>query len=336
MPKRSPAEQLDRAIETMLVALSPEPENDPNPSLARLMPIAQILRDLPRPDFKAALKSDLQRRTSMKEGTAPSAAPSSRTAHFRRPGFNNIAPIILVNGAAQLIEFLTSAFAGVERIRVPRPDGLIMHAEVGIGDSVIELGDANDQHPPRPTTVHLYVNDAGATYARAMHAGALSIYAPTDDHPSGDRQGCVKDPFGNVWYIAMTKGWTPGPEGLRSVQPYLHLRDAHKMIPFIEAAFGAETLGVHKSSQGAVLHATIMIANATFEIDEAHAEFQPMPCYLHVYVPDTDALYAQALRGGATSVTPPADMPYGDRSAAVRDPFGNTWYLATYLGPLNT
>src|SRR5207249_3690504 len=48
--------------------------------------------------------------------------------------------------------------------------------------------------------------------------------------------------------------------------------------------------------------------------------------------PDADAMYAQALRAGAISVEPPTDKPYGDRSAGVRDPFGNSWYLNTFLG----
>jgi uncharacterized glyoxalase superfamily protein PhnB len=104
------------------------------------------------------------------------------------------------------------------------------------------------------------------------------------------------------------------------------------MIPFVEAAFGAEALGVHKSPDGRVLHATLSIANSTFEIDEAHDEFQPTPARLHVYVTDTDAVYAQAVRSGATGVTPPNDAPYGDRAATVKDPFGNTWFLATYRG----
>jgi uncharacterized glyoxalase superfamily protein PhnB len=104
------------------------------------------------------------------------------------------------------------------------------------------------------------------------------------------------------------------------------------MIPFIEAALGAEATGVHKSPDGIVRHATIEIAGATFEIDEAQGESQATQSYLHVYVPDTDAVYAQALAAGATGVTPPSNAPYGDRAAAVNDPFGNTWFLATYLG----
>ena len=266
----------------------------------------------------------------MNEGTAKSSEASATLPPFVRPGFNNIAPYIVVNGAARFIEFLKAAFQGNERLRVPRPDGAVMHAEIGIGNSVIELADASEQHPPRQATIHLYVDDADAAYERALRAGATSIYS-VHDHVSGDRQGCVKDEFGNVWYIAMAK-WEPGPEGIRSVQPYLHLHGAEKMIPFAEAAFHAETLGVAKSPEGKILHATIKIGHATFEIDEAYGEFQPMPCYLHVYVPDADAYYAEAVRAGATSVETPATKPYGERSAALKDSFGNTWFLATYLG----
>jgi PhnB protein len=346
MPKRSPAVQLDRAIDALLVALQPEPEPNPSPAVVQLIPIARALRDLPRPDFKSSLKSDLQRRTTMNEATAP-APKLSRATQFRRPNFPNIAPYFLVKGASQFIDFIVSAFEGTERIRVPRPDGSIMHAEVAIGNSAIELGDANEQYPSRPMTTHLYVPDADATYARALEAGATPVHAPTDDHPSGDRWGEAKDPFGNTWYIATRKSqmkmesreWIAhvreslsAPEGFLTVQPYMHLRNAHDMIPFIEAALGAHATGVHKSPDGIVRHATIEIAGATFEIDEAQDESQPTQSYLHVYVPDTDAVYAQALAAGATSVTPPYTAPYGERSAAIADPFGNTWFLATYLG----
>jgi len=332
MRKRSPAVQLDRAIDALLVALQPEPERLSSPALAQLMPIARALSLLPRPDFKLALKSDLQRRSTMTESAARTQS-SSGTAHFRRPGFDNIAPYFLVHGAPKFLDFLVFAFEATERIRVPRPDGAIMHAEVAIGPlDVIELADANEQYPARVMTTHLYVPDAHASYARALEGGATAIHPPYDDHPSGDRWGAVIDPFGNTWFIATPQGWVPGPEGLRTVQPYLHLREAHKMIPFVEAAFGATASGVAESAEGAILHATIEVAGATFEIAEAHGESKASPHYLHVYVPDTDAAYAQALAAGATGVTPPSDAPYGDRAAAVKDPFGNTWFLATYRG----
>ena len=336
MPKRSLAVQLDEAVQAMLVSLRPRPEEVPDRRLAPLVYVAQELRELPREEFRAALKSDLQRRASMSESTAPSSsgagAAQARAAHFIRPGLLSLTPYIIVRPAAQFIDFLKSAFGATERMRMPAPDGSIMHAEVALGNGAIEVSDGNEEYPTAPAAVHLYVDDPDATYARTLQAGATSFYAPTDDHPSGDRWGAVKDPFGNHWYIAKPRGWTPGPEGLRSVQPYLHLREAHKMIPFLEAAFGAEAMGVHKSPEGAVLHATIRIGNTTMEIDEAHGEFQPMPCHLHVYVPDTDAVYAQAIRAGATSIEAPTDKPYGDRAAGVKDLFGNSWFIATYLG----
>ncbi len=268
----------------------------------------------------------------MNEGSAASGTAPAPAVHYLRPGLTSITPYIIMNKAAEFIEFLKAAFGGVERLRVPTPDGKIMHAEITIGNGAVEVGDGNEQFPAAPTEIHLYVDDADATYARALQAGATSIYPPTDEHPSGDRWGAVQDQFGNRWHIATPKGWTPGPEGLRSIQPYLHLRDAHKMIPFLESAFSAEAMGVHQSPAGLVLHATIRIGNATLEVAEAQGEFQPKPCHLHVYVPDADATYERALRAGATSIETPQNKPYGDRSAGVKDAWGNSWFIATYLG----
>lgn len=247
-------------------------------------------------------------------------------------GHGTIAPYIIVPRAGEFIEFLKVAFGGMERFRVPRGPGseLIMHAEVAIGNSTIELADANEQFPAAPMAIHLYFDDADAVFARAIEAGATSIYE-VGDHVSGDRQGAVRDSFGNLWYIAMIQGWTPGPEGVPSVQPYLHLRGSEKMIPFLKNAFGGVvTDHVPMSPEGHVLHATVQIGDNTLELDEAHGEFQPMPCHLHLHVDDADAMHARALRAGATLVDAPSDRPYG-RSGGVKDPFGNTWYMTSPL-----
>jgi uncharacterized glyoxalase superfamily protein PhnB len=92
----------------------------------------------------------------MNEGTAKSSEASAKLPSFVRPGFGNIAPYIVVNGAGKFIEFLKTSFQGTERLRVARPDGAVMHAEVGIGNSVIELAAASEQHPSRLNTTHLY------------------------------------------------------------------------------------------------------------------------------------------------------------------------------------
>jgi PhnB protein len=331
MPKRSPVEQLDLAIGAMLARPQKRPVPRPAASVAKLLTLVRPLRDFPRPEFKASLKRELHRRAFMSEATATPRIPEA--ADFRPPGFPNIAPYFLVSDGAKFIDFVVSSFEGVERGRFKRPDGTLMHAEITIGDSIVELGEANEQFPARPATTHVYVEDADTAFNRALDAGATSIFFPTSDHPSGDRWGALRDPFGNVWHIATPGGWALGATGMpRSVQPYLHLHDAHKMLPFLESAFNAKATGVHTSPEGKVLHATVEIAGATLEVDEAHGEFQPTPFMLHVYVPDPDTLYAQAIAAGATTIEPPTDKPYGERSAGLKDPFGNLWYVARYTG----
>jgi len=267
----------------------------------------------------------------MNESTATVPRKEAKEIYYMRPGLTAITPYMVVQGASRFIEFLEQAFGGVERLRVPKPNGTIMHAEVGVGNSAIELADANEAYRAAPADIHIYVDDVDAAYAKALEAGATSLYAPVDQF-YGDREAGVTDAFGNFWCIATPKGWTPGREGLRTIQPFLHLHEAHKMIPFAEAVFGAESLSVHTSPEGLVVHGTIRIGNATLEIAEAHGQFQPKPCHLHVYVPDTDACYERALQAGATTIEVPQDKPYGDRSAGVKDPFGNSWFIATWQG----
>ncbi len=64
---------------------------------------------------------------------------------------------------------------------------------------------------------------------------------------------------------------------------------------------------------------------------EPTGEFQPMPGSIHLYVHDTDAAYKRALQAGATSLREPADQFYGDRSAGVKDPVGDHWWIATHI-----
>ena len=258
------------------------------------------------------------------------SSDASKQAETMPSGYHTIAPYIIVPRAGEFIEFLMKAFDGTERFRVGREPGseLIMHAEMAIGNSIIELADANEQIPAAPMTIHLYVDDADSFFARAIDAGATSIYE-VGDHVSGDRQGAVRDPFGNMWYVSMQQGWTPGPEGVPSVQPYLHLRNSEKMIPFLENAFGGVVAGhVPRSPEGHVLHATVQIGDNTLELDEAHGAFQPMPCHLHLHVDDADAFYVRAIRAGAASIDAPSNKPYG-RSGGVKDPFGNSWYITS-------
>jgi uncharacterized glyoxalase superfamily protein PhnB len=98
------------------------------------------------------------------------------------------------------IDFLTRAFGAVEDARHLSPDGRVMHAQVHLGNSVLEMGEP-DPAVPMPTTFYLYVDDADALYHRAVAAGAASLTPPTDQW-YGDRVASVEDYTGTRWYIA--------------------------------------------------------------------------------------------------------------------------------------
>ena len=112
----------------------------------------------------------------MSEGTAAAPTPSPKEVHYQRPGLNSITPYIIVRPAARFIEFLKSAFAGVDRMRMPAPDGSIMHADVAIGNGAVEVSDGNAEYPTAPAAIHLYVDDANAhTNARCEQGRHRSI-----------------------------------------------------------------------------------------------------------------------------------------------------------------
>ncbi|MGB0036319.1 MAG: VOC family protein [Candidatus Acidiferrales bacterium] len=250
---------------------------------------------------------------------------------FAREGFHSITPYLIVPGAAEFIDFAKASFGATELFRVKRPESdAVMHAEIKINDSIVELADATPQFAPRPASIHLYVPDTDGAYARALEAGATSIYEPIDQE-YGDREAGVKDAFGNVWYIATHKTAQHIPEGLRTVTPYLQVQGAAGMVDFLKRAFAAEQVERHESPEGTIVHAKLKIGDSIVEMSEAHGPFPAMPFALHLYVPDTDAVYSRALEAGATSIQPPADQPYGDRSAGVKDAFGFTWFIATHL-----
>jgi PhnB protein len=106
-------------------------------------------------------------------------------------GYHTVTPYLIVEGASLLIEFLKEAFDA---------QGTVMHAEVRIGDSVVMLSDAMGERKSMPTGIYLYVNDADATYQRALQAGATSMMEPANLFYD-DRHGSVKDPAGNYWSI---------------------------------------------------------------------------------------------------------------------------------------
>jgi PhnB protein len=278
---------------------------------------------------------EMQRRSeefaNRQTGTQPPGKQPPQGEAFRE-GFHSLTPYLIITGAGPWIEFVRQAFGAQEHLRVKRPGAgdLIMHAEVKIGDSMVELADANEQFPPMPSALWLRVDDVDAAYHRALDAGATPIQAPSDQE-YGSRDGSVKDPSGNHWYIHTPKPGNALFESLRSVTPYLHPLRGAVLIEFLKNAFGAEEVYRAQSPDGVIHHAQVRIGDSLIGMGDAHGIYQPMPSTLHLYVPDADLAYERALRAGASSIQPPADQPYGERNAGVNDPFGNRWFIATLI-----
>ena len=325
MAERELIEQFDLFVEVLLTGHSPE---SGVPELAGLAAIAEELRGLWREEFRVQLLADLARAA----GSMPreEIMPTKATPE----GFHSLTPYLIVERASEFIDFLKAAFGAQEKFRVPAAGGGIIHAQVWIDDSILELADATEKFPPRPTAIHLYVPDVDETCRRAVEAGATLAYKVVDQE-YGDREGSVTDRFGNRWYDATHK--SPGavrgylPPELRAVTPYLHPLGSPGLIDFFRAAFGAEEAARYEGPDGSIVHAKIRLGDSSLELSEARGPYQPMPAGLHYFVDDVDAVYHRAIEAGGVSISEPADMPYGDRSAGVTDPAGNSWFIATHV-----
>lgn len=115
-------------------------------------------------------------------------------------GLQTITPYYIVEDAAAFVDFTVRAFGATVNEKVLQPDGTVGHADCTIGDSRILVGQAENYHPKVNMLVCLYDADCDALFARAVDAGA-EVVQPMEDKFYGDRQGGVKDPFGNYWWI---------------------------------------------------------------------------------------------------------------------------------------
>ena len=247
-------------------------------------------------------------------------------------GFRMVTPyLVAADGLAQL-EFVKQAFGAKETERVITPTGV--HAEVRMGDSPVMMGGGvpGKKFPGtlQPQALHVYVEDCDAVFQKALAAGAISIDGPRDQE-YGERSATVQDPGGNFWYIATAKGENYVPHGLHTVNPYLHPQRAEPFISFLKRAFNAEEVAKYASPDGVVHHAVVRVGDSVLEMGEAHGKYQTMDAMFYLYVPNMEAVYHQAIAAGAISFQEPKDQFYGDRTAAVKDSFGNKWYIATHI-----
>ena len=263
--------------------------------------------------------------------------------------YHSITPYLMVRGASEAIAFYKEAFGAVEVFRIPRPGGLIGHAEIKLGDSTVMLA---DEHPgmvhggPQTaggTTVGLYMYDANvdACVAAAEAAGA-AVVRHVEDQDYGDRNATVQDPFGHLWTIATKVTGTAHHGDYHTVTPYLFVRNAAAAIAFYHDAFGTAEAFRVPSADGKLTHAELKVGDSKIMLaDEAIAHafgvatvgpqtLADTTISLLLYDPDVDARCAHAAACGAKIIRPVADQFYGDRTGTLCDPFGHVWTIATH------
>ena len=352
-PNRSMINQLDQAVTDLLAAPGAKlPSGDPE--LLPLLRIAAELRQLPREDFKAQLKSDLQRKKSMATTIEPIAAV--RIVASPRMTFKDV---------AKAIEFYKTAFGAKETFRFEVGTG-IAHAEIRIGDSVVMLAEEwpeGGRFSPEttgnsPVAMTIQVPDVDAFAEHAMAAGA-KLQRPIADQFYGRRDANLLDPFGYPWSVftvteempveemhrrfrAMMGGEKkkpavdPVPKGYTTLTTYLVAQEADALIAFMTKAFGAEETFLSGPGSEGGLHCEVKIGDSMLMVGGGGAGMKwrgtPLPSAFHIYVPDCDATYARAMEAGAASIAEPADQDYGERTATVKDAAGNFWYIATFKG----
>lgn len=307
-------QQLDQAVDAMLRGRTAPPAG---PEVSALLRLARHVRSLPDAEFRRKLRFNL-----MSTPAAVSWIPA---------GFHSVTPYLHVPREASMMDFLKNAFGAEENFRVPGPGGAIMHAQLRIGDSIVELAEVPaDLVSPKATSFRIFVQDTDETYRRAIESGATTLSEPVDK-PYGYREAGIKDPAGNYWFISRAVGASYKTAGSLDVEPSLIAQNAPALIDFLQTAFGAEVTERHEDPAGAVRYASVRIGDSTISMGEARDQWQPMPGGLHYYVANVDAVYQRALQAGARSIQSPVDKEYGDRYAGVIDPSGNYWYLTTHI-----
>ncbi len=124
----------------------------------------------------------------------------------------------------------------------------------------------------------------------------------------------------------------PIPDGYHTVTPYLISSDAAGLLDFMQTAFGSKDRGDRFTGpDGKIVHAEVTLGDSVIMVADENQEHPAGAGRINLYVEDCDATYTAAIGAGATSKREPEDQFYGDRSAGIEDPFGNTWWINTHV-----
>jgi uncharacterized glyoxalase superfamily protein PhnB len=122
------------------------------------------------------------------------------------------------------------------------------------------------------------------------------------------------------------------PEGYHSVNPFLIVEGAPKLIQFLKQTFDAKVEESVNGPDGRIAHAELTVDDSIIMMSDATPKYGATASHLYVYLENVDLTFKRALEAGARSVQEPPDQFYGDRTAGVKDPTGNYWWIAQRVG----
>jgi PhnB protein len=131
---------------------------------------------------------------------------------FIPDGYYSLTPYMVVKGAREAMAYYSKVFGAQEIVNMPGPGGVVLHAEMQIGNARFMLADENlERGSKSPQTVGgtsssvmIYTEDVDGMFKRAVDAGG-TVIMPVQDMFWGDRYGSLLDPFGHQWQIATHK-----------------------------------------------------------------------------------------------------------------------------------
>jgi PhnB protein len=185
--------------------------------------------------------------------------------------------------------------------------------------------------------VETYLNSEHAKLARdllhaagirtQLGAGGLALLVPLS--VLEDAREVLEAQISEEALAEVAAGTSYVRHGVGTVRPYLY--GNLDLIEFVEQVFGAVELE-RFAFDAAHFHVEAAIGDSVVVLEVGDPPPpRGAPASVYVYVPDVDAAYGRALEAGAEEVSPPEDKPYKERAAGVKDSFGNTWWIATYV-----
>ncbi len=246
----------------------------------------------------------------------------------------NLSGVFRYQDGPAAIEWLVTALGFEKHSDHRTPNGLVAHADLRFGSSVIGVSSAaaSDAKSPWATVregLYVCVDDPDGFHDRARKAGA-EIVCPLITQDYGSRDFTLQDPGGHLWAFGTYDMGATKDEP--AAWPELRYADAAQAVNWLERAIGFERAAEIPDSSGTLVHAELRLGSSVLMLgpEMPGSEWPDARQVVHLCVDDPDAHFARATQHARVVVRQPQTAPYGARFYAVRDPEGFLWWVSNY------